>query len=660
MKKFSASTPSSLSPSSIAASVRFFDKRTAASIMLLLFSLPLVPAQKPDINQHIGNIEIAERARQGTHDQVYLIAEGDTIKTIATRFSNDPNFASELLALNQLKESELRPGRPLIIPGPEREFAIKALNRAKTAMKQAVAANAAKYALNEFKEAVDIYDDGARARNGGSYIRAKLLADLAYERFARARNSADQGAIKIRPASLELLHGKTFVSTNNGLSYKSATNNTQLTNGHIVRTSDSGTARIVFDDESSLQLKPGSTLTFALYRQDQRTGKSKRLVKLGRGEVLAKTTPLEVEDSSFDLLNGTVRISLNGSTVLARNTPGQGVIQCTYDGQSEISYQGKQFVQGIGTGSMYSDKRGLEGPFPLNESVDILEPSTSSLVTAKQQYTVRWRESANHGDVEYLLEIANDELFAHIVEQVTTKDTSHSTRPLSAGTYYLRVSLINPLGLIGFASETIKLDIKPNLELQLGYDLNQRTLNGVHYVQPNAQVLAVPALKDNSVQYIMYQIDKSTFFTSDEGVTLADSGTFTVRARGHGIEKNHGDVAELKLTIDNQAPELRIHVGELTEIPGYGTVRTLAFIADDNTGLKNIEYNLNGGNYRTYTKPLKLPVSKSFRIQARAMDYFNNTAETVMSLERIKINPRKPAVKETGLLNRIFEKKPKD
>ena len=59
------------------------------------------------------------------------------------------------------------------------------------------------------------------------------------------------------------------------------------------------------------------------------------------------------------------------------------------------------------------------------------------------------------------------------------------------------------------------------------------------------------------------------------------------------MDKKHGKVAELKVTVDSHAPELRVHVGELTEIPGYGTVRTVAFIADDDTGLKSVEYSLN-------------------------------------------------------------------
>ena len=63
---------------------------------------------------------------------------------------------------------------------------------------------------------------------------------------------------------------------------------------------------------------------------------------------------------------------------------------------------------------------------------------------------------------------------------------------------------------------------------------------------------------------------------------------------------------------------------------------------------------------KAYTAPLKLPVSKSFRIQARALDHFDNTSETVMSLERIKVKPKKSEDRDTGLLNRLFENKSKD
>ena len=610
---------------------------------------------------------IHEIERDGLHrpraeQQLYFVVEGDTIQRIARQFSEDKSFASELLALNQLTEADLHIGRPLVIPGAERARALQAMDGAKKEMKLAVAANAAKFALQTFKQAVDVYDDGSNARKAGSYHNAVLLGNLARDRFRQSRAIADRDAMQPQAAQLKVLNGKVFASVNNGLSYASAEAASELLPGHIIRTAPDSHALITFQDQSTLLLKPASILSLPQYEKDQRTGRSHRIARLQAGALEANVKPLTVEHSTFTLMNSGTQLALNDTQTAAYITDRGHMIQSTFRGQAQVSFQGQGIEQPTGYGSITTRKDGLKGPFPLSESVDLLKPARSGTKSAEQSYPFTWRESARHGDVSYRLEVARDPLFSDLAVYVITDEATHTSEPLSAGKYYVRVGTVDPDGLPGFDSEVITLQIETNLELTLGYGLHELTLDEVTYVAPNAEIIAVPTKPDTSIDYIMYQIDDGPFFASENGVTLADTGTYTVHARPHGKDKTSGAVVSKTVTTDNTPPELRVHVGELSDVPGYGTIRSVAFIADDNTQLERLEYSLNGESYKAYKAPLKLPVSKNFRIEARAIDYFENISETVMSLEEIKPSKQssrintKDKAKNRGLFERLFGK----
>ena len=69
-------------------------------------------------------------------------------------------------------------------------------------------------------------------------------------------------------------------------------------------------------------------------------------------------------------------------------------------------------------------------------------------------------------------------------------------------------------------------------------------------------------------------------------------------------------------------------------------------------GTLDAEYSLDGKTYKTYDNPLKLPISKDFKISARAYDYFGNISETGLGLDRVKTG-KAPS---KGLLDRLFDR----
>ena len=112
-------------------------------------------------------------------------------------------------------------------------------------------------------------------------------------------------------------------------------------------------------------------------------------------------------------------------------------------------------------------------------------------------------------------------------------------------------------------------------------------------------------------------------------------GEFKLTARGVAADGKAGEAATETVIVDGAAPEVRVHIGEVMDFPGYGLVRSVSVLVDDEIKLGKVEVALNDGDYKKYDSPLKLPVGKDHRVRVRAFDAFGNQAETAFLLEKI-------------------------
>ncbi|HYO57926.1 LysM peptidoglycan-binding domain-containing protein, partial [Archangium sp.] len=101
-----------------------------------------------------------------------VVLDGESLAQVAQRTLGDRGGASELKALNGLKDDAVTPGTKLKLPGPGREHAQRSLTTARNALAQADAKAAQREdAVAKLKEAEAYfksarYDDAAQAADG--------------------------------------------------------------------------------------------------------------------------------------------------------------------------------------------------------------------------------------------------------------------------------------------------------------------------------------------------------------------------------------------------------------------------------------------------------------------------------------------------------------
>ncbi|MFT5122291.1 MAG: hypothetical protein ACI97B_000919 [Verrucomicrobiales bacterium] len=606
-------------------------------------------AQDASVGERVKNLAEEAAPLKGP---LYIIQVGDTLKTLADQNGWDKKFVDELKALNQLPDEALLPGRPLVIPGPERDVAMKALERARSFMKAAVAANAGTFAIDDFKVAVDVFHDGDRAREIGSYQRARLLGDLATEKFQAAKDVADARALQPKSAKLSIIGGEVFHSSNAGLSWIAVSEGIEIKEGEVVRTDLAGAAAVEFEDGARLLLEPNTRLRLTRSRVDQRTERSSRTIDLQAGSLLIDVPAAAVPDSEFVVTMGALRLGLRDALLLARLSKDGQLVNCCYRGSVDVQGADQSLLLPEGYTATFSESKGLLGPTPLVQAVDLTHPPRAGYQTAEQQVGFAWRQSAQHKHAQYELSVARDIDFGQLVDRVVTRELTYTSKPLDEGIYFARVRTADLSGVPGFSSEVITFKVTPNLEIQLGAETPKFDVDQQIFVAPKAHIQAFPVLSDSSVVGIQYRIDQGEYFASETGILLGETGSYELRARAVAADGDFGEEQVVKVTIDAQAPQLRVHVGEVADVPGYGLIRSVSFIAEDNLKLDRVEYTLDGKTYKRYDNPLKLPISRDFKISVRAYDLFGNVAETGMGLEKVRTGQ---APVEKGLFHRLFK-----
>jgi hypothetical protein len=129
-----------------------------------------------------------------------VVREGESLAQVAQRTLGDTSGASELKALNGLKEEAVPPGTKLKLPGPDRERAQRSLAAARNAVDQADSrAQQREEAAAKLKEAEGFfqgarYDEAAQAADQAW----KLLAASAPQPTVFQVEVAEDGATTVR------------------------------------------------------------------------------------------------------------------------------------------------------------------------------------------------------------------------------------------------------------------------------------------------------------------------------------------------------------------------------------------------------------------------------------------------------------------------------
>jgi len=137
----------------------------------------------------------------------------------------------------------------------------------------------------------------------------------------------------------------------------------------------------------------------------------------------------------------------------------------------------------------------------------------------------------------------------------------------------------------------------------------------------------------SNVAYIEYRIDNSPFQTYLEPFNIAAEGLHNIVYRSVDHAGNYEAENVFPVIIDNTAPVVSLVTNEKTEVrdgvsmvPQQSEVRIQAI--DRLSGVKKIEYSLNGAGYKDYTgEAIAVSAEEQYVLKYKAMDNLGNQTE---------------------------------
>ncbi len=579
---------------------------------------------------------LAQEPAPMAEGSVHLVKEGETLAAIAKLHLGDETAAVELAAFNSLAaDAALKAGDPVVLPGPERAQAVNAIEQARLAMQKAVDAQSGEYSMEEFKRAVTLLESASQSRAAAIYPRAFAVAKMAENEFLNSIRVAGLKAQEAKPARIESAGGKVEIRATDGKDYAPVKAGAEAPAGTVVRTSADSRAVIALPDGSRLALQPGAELQLTTLNVDRRDGTTTSRLALLAGEVTGRTAVSKTRNSLLVVTNGTLSVSgADAEFRLHRLADGSAQVLAVRNAL-RIESEGRVMELAAGAGVLANAAGAVKGPFNAPGPAAWTQPETPALATARQVLDLAWRINGAPEGTQSVFELARDESFVNIIEQKKLDAGKVRIGPLGDGVYFARVSGVAGGWLAGVSSPVLRIEVKTNLAVAFATEKTDVRKNGKRVVGLNTAIAAQPGAGDTSVVALEYSIDGGAFQKSEGGVSFDRVGEFKLAARGVAADGKAGEAATETILVDGAAPEVRVHIGEVMDFPGYGLVRSVSVLVDDEIKMGKVEVALNDGDYKKYDSPLKLPVGKDHRVRVRAFDAFDNQAETAFTLEKI-------------------------
>lgn len=574
-------------------------------------------------------VSLARAAEPPMKREVHFVSTTETLDDIALRYLGDRLAAEEIRAYNQLDpERGLEEGYPLVIPGEDRTAALEVLLQAGTVRKSAEAQQVHQFAPSEYVKASDVLSAAMAARRKAAYVRAKVLGELAVEQFNAAMQVADRLAVQPQEAQLLLGEGEILVFDAEAASWLPCGSEARLPAGAQFRVGRGGRASLILPGNDQLTLKGPASLRFDTLLQDQRSKRTETALHLLQGEVRLLVESPRDGTSSFMLSCAGASLRF-GTGEFRAQTPlkdealismlsGEAVVQST---RGTLSVKSGKCVR-IKAGATTSVVGIPEAPLWIT-------PSSSPWVTVEQELNLEW--TGQKGKPTYTVELSLDETFRQLLHRRETAERSLRGPFLDPETYFIRVSA-NRKGVAGRWSDITQLTVNRDLEIAFA-PFKSVDPEGQSRVAPRTRIQALPQAQPSSVRRIAYSVNGQAFTEATEGIYLPETGRFQIRARGIGPDEVSGPEIETQVVIDGEKPQLRLHIGEVFDFPGYGAIRSLALLVDDNVAMGETRVRINQGEWNPYELPLKLSASESHRIEVRAEDALGNIAETSLTLD---------------------------
>ncbi|MBN1356988.1 FecR domain-containing protein [bacterium] len=248
-----------------------------------------------------------------------------------------------------------------------------------------------------------------------------------------------------------------------------------LRNGTRIRTQKSSTAKLKFDDGSSIYIKSDSLIMIRELTEDEQTNAKWSNIELGVSEIEALIPEPVVTGSQFtitmpDRSQASVQEESNFSVSV--NEKNRSVVKVymgrvdILSGERQVALSAREAViLDSGAGARKKTLEPLTIPLPPR----LIYPANVQLLTMSRfnmnPVYFRWTTVDEAGS--YLLELANDYYFFDTIENVTAKENRAKLQEISPGNYYWRVSSINKAGLSSEPSPFNSFRIAFSDDLQL-------------------------------------------------------------------------------------------------------------------------------------------------------------------------------------------------
>jgi len=304
------------------------------------------------------------------------------------------------------------------------------------AAEQSFAEAQARFSSHDFRGALDT---GQRSRN----VLLSILDSLAL------RGSTGQ-------AQFISLQGEVEFRRGDGGDWQEARRRVQLQPGDYVRTSESGSAEIMFVDGTLYMVRPNTQFIVSPARPG--TGKAEQSIEMEYGWVNLSTSPRS--SSNVRTPGAVARVKeASEAFVSVDKTTSQGRFGA-YSGGMELSSKGgltrevEALQQVVQTGDLLSE------PKPLPGKPEPLEPADNRALDLEQTKRLVLSWSPIQGSSRYALQISRNHLFVDNVIDAGNRSKTRATLGLRGeGTFHWRVAAYGQDGFQGPWSEPRKFRV---------------------------------------------------------------------------------------------------------------------------------------------------------------------------------------------------------
>ncbi|MEM7393441.1 MAG: FecR family protein [Verrucomicrobiota bacterium] len=571
----------------------------------------------------VGESFVEERYRPY---MVYQLKAEDSLDHLIQRFWNQTNGIDELLHYNQIDDaSTVKEGDHIIIPLRSRRSALVEIEAADALIELARDAAAPEYAGEEYGWA-DRLIRGARAsRVTAAYQRAAARARLAGVWASEAKKLADERAVVQEKALIRVVYGTVqWRSKTNG--WASAEKGRVLEAGDRVLTGKDSRAEIELADGSIIQLQAESEFELEDLRIDQRNGVRGTALKVRLGEILG-TIKKKKEASKFKINSHASTIGVRGTELKVSTGRDQVSRLSVLKGDTELTAGGRLERIKTNFGSFARLNLPPSPPIELLPPPEGIEPAAPVLNTARQQLTIRWKGPDVQPPPSFRFELARDPEFNQIVQDERVRGEEITTQVLEEGRYLWRICSVDKHKLEGPYTKVFQVNIGPDLGVEVVFPTNAIQRNGQWIVGPTTRFELKPAREDTSVGSFDVDVDGEGFKVSPEAFTFPGTGARKFSVRGVGLDQKVGKPFVLEARLDEEAPKPR---AELTFDPKAERPedrQRMILTATDDTGVRHIEYSLDGVDFQIYRKPVSLGRTGARDIRFRAVDMVGNISK---------------------------------